>query len=85
MLCLNDTLRKSILQKLNSKWTHLFSNKLPKNRNEILFCSDLDRNALFLPKPFTENNYNLNNNNGTAMALLNDISKTFKEINNNEL
>ncbi|CAF0861776.1 unnamed protein product [Brachionus calyciflorus] len=83
LLCLSETIRKSVLEKLGSFWPHLYSNKLPKNRNEILFCSNLDKNSLFLKNSFTEKNDNLNSKDGHAMCLLNDVAGTFKEVNNN--
>lgn len=84
MICLSDSLKKSIIEKLNSFWPHIFSNKLPKNRNEILFCTSQDQDSIFAKKPFNDKNENLNNKDGNAMSLLSEISKSFKEINNNE-
>ncbi|RNA39942.1 methyltransferase 13 isoform X2 [Brachionus plicatilis] len=83
LLCLSDKIRKSVLGKLALLWPHIFSNKLPKNRNEILFSSKMDRNSLFVKNAFNGKNENLNASDGHAMCLLNEVARTLKEVNNN--
>lgn len=83
LLCLSDKIRKSVLEKLAPFWPHIFSNRLPKNRNEILFCSKMDKNSLFVKNPFNGKNENLNSNDGHSMCLLNEVARSFKEVNNN--
>lgn len=83
LLCLSEQIRKSVIDKLALLWPHIFSNKLQKNRNEILFCSKLDRNSLFVKNPFNGKNENLNSNDGHSMSLLNEVARTLKELNNN--
>lgn len=83
LLCLSEQIRKTVIDKLALLWPHIFSNKLTKNRNEILFCSKLDRNSLFVKSPFNGKNENLNSSNGHSMCLLNEVARTLKEVNNN--
>ena len=52
MICNDKSLRKTLLEKLQRTWPNIQVNKLPKNRNEILFCSDKKSTELYVKNPF---------------------------------
>lgn len=81
LLCLSESLKTDILNRLKGIWSNVYTNKLPKNRNEIVFCTDQDTDALFLKSPFkstTEKNLNPHFSDANSMDFLNEISKNLK-------
>jgi len=81
LICLNDNLRTEILKKLRNNWKHVFANKLKKNRNEILFCSDQPNDQLFVKNAFQEkNNKNTKSENEETMKMFEQIHNNFKEL-----
>ena len=57
-------------------------NKLEKNRNEILFCSQQPKDQLFQKNAFKDKNDKNNNNskNGDVMKMLEDVASHLKEL-----
>ena len=53
MICNDKQLRKTLLEKVQRVWPNIQINKLPKNRNEILFCSEKKSTDLYIKNPFT--------------------------------
>jgi hypothetical protein len=80
LICLNETLKNEILNRIKLNWKNLFVNKLPKNRNEILFCCNQEYEEMFVKNAFNEKNENPNNKDGHSMNLFSEISKTFKKL-----
>lgn len=88
LLCLRDTLKAEIFARLNSVWKNIFVNKLPKNRNEIVFCSDQEFDGLFFKNAFSpaeKKNLNPNRTDGSSMDFLSDIYKSFKKLDLNKI
>lgn len=54
MICNDKQLRKTLLEKLQRTWPNIQVNKLPKNRNEILFCSEKKSVELYAKSPFAQ-------------------------------
>lgn len=83
MICLKNTLRESILKRLNTIWPNIFLNKLEKNRNEVIFCMQASKEEMFsealLSTCLAKNDKN-NNFSGNTLLFLEDISKKLKEI-----
>lgn len=83
MICLKNTLRESILKRLNTIWPNIFLNKLEKNRNEVIFCMQASKEEMFsealLSTRLAKNDKN-NNFSGNTLLFLEDISKKLKEI-----
>jgi hypothetical protein len=81
LICLNENLRTEILAKLNKKWKHVFANKLKKNRNEILFCSDQSSDKLFVKNAFQQkHNQETQSEKENTMKLFDQLNSNFKEI-----
>lgn len=62
-------------------------NKLPKNRNEIVFCSDQEFEGLFLKNAFSpseKKNVNPSKADGNSIDFLGDIYKSFKKLDLNK-
>lgn len=76
MICLSEELRKSILERLGKNWSHIITTKLPKNRNEIVLCTNASPDTLFYKQPYDDKkNHNPNITNGTVMNQFKDITK----------
>ena len=56
MICNDSSLRDSTLHDLKSIWPHMLINKLEKNRNEILFCSQQPKDQLFQKNAIKDKN-----------------------------
>ena len=81
MICLNDQLRSDILDRLHAFWANIFTNKLPKNRNEIILCTNASSDTLFYKQPFDDKKmHNPNFNNGDVMTLFRNISKNINYV-----
>jgi hypothetical protein len=83
MICHSTTLRQTILDRLHSNWSNLLVNKLEKNRNEIVFGFNQNKEDVFIANPFKDKNDNYNNNgvkDGNSMILLEEISASLKEL-----
>ncbi len=81
LICLNENLRTEILSKLSKKWKHVFVNKLKKNRNEIIFCSDQPNEHLFVKNALQQKqNKQTGPENENVMKLFEQIQSNFKEL-----
>jgi hypothetical protein len=79
MICLSELLRQSILERLSSLWKNVYGNKLPKNRNELILCTDQYHDALFYSNT-DKKNHNLFSADGDVMNQFQEISKNIKKI-----
>ena len=83
LICLSQQLRASILERLKTLYIHVFVNQLPKNRNEIIFCTNISPEALFYKQPFEIakcKNHNHLINSGDVMHMFQSITNNMKEI-----
>ena len=89
MICNDLTLRDATLRDLHSIWPHMLVNKLEKNRNEILFCSEQHRDQLFQKSAFkdkSDKNNNNSKNKGSdktsdeVMKMLEEVAGHLKEL-----
>ena len=82
MICLKKSLKESILNRLNNVWTHVYLNKLEKNRNEVIFCTMNTKEQVFTDKLSNQNLFNdkNNNKNGNSILFLEEISNKLTQL-----
>jgi len=79
MICLKESLKETIIDRLSSVWKSIFLNKLDKNRNEVLFCINNSRDEIFSKNPYIGKSRNANTD-GNTMLLLQEISDKLRQI-----
>jgi hypothetical protein len=85
MICLNEELRGSILERLHARWPRVLANRVPKYRNEMLLCTSQTADSLFYKQPFdygkkSGGQHNLNTMNGDVMTQFQEFYKNIKEV-----
>ena len=80
MICLKESLKKTILDRLSTVWKKMYLNKLDKNRNEVLFClNNTKTEEVFSKNPYIGKSHNVNSD-GNTMLLLQEISDKLREM-----
>lgn len=77
MICLKESLKETIIDRLSSVWKTIFLNKLDKNRNEVLFCINNSKDEIFSKNPYVGKSRNANTD-GNTMLLLQEISNKLR-------
>ena len=82
LLCHNAALKKSILSRLHDTWQHIYSNKMSKHFNEIVFCCDEPKESQLRRDPFTDKNenYNVALKSGNSILIFEEISNHLSEL-----
>lgn len=79
MICLKESLKSTIVERLNSVWKTILLNKLDKNRNEVLFCINNSSSEIFSSSVYAEKSQNTKTD-GNTMLLLQDVANQLKEL-----